>query len=62
MENKKTPDYETIMAAKAGDKKAIENIVAHYSDYIDSLAKGDEDVRQQLIMKLIEGIPEFETE
>lgn len=59
MESKKTLSYETITAAVNGDKLAIQKVVEYYSDDIDSLSNGNEDLRQQLILKLIENIPEF---
>ena len=62
MEDKKALNYETITAAVNGDKLAIQKVIEHYSDEINSLSNGDEDLRQQLILKLIENIPEFKKE
>lgn len=69
------PDYETIRAAVAGEKWALENVLDCYGDEINRLAmvkkrqpdgsiqeEIDEDLRQQLIMKLIEAIPQFPLE
>mgnify|MGYP000041413773 FL=1 len=51
-------DYETIKAATAGEKWAQEKVIAHYGPMIDELAV-DEDMRQHLIMKLLEALPDF---
>lgn len=59
---KKELDYDTITAAVNGDKKAVEVVLEYYSDYIDSLSEGDEDIRQALALKLLETIPEFKKE
>ena len=69
------PDYETIRAAVAGEKWALEKVLDCYSDEINRLAMGkkrqpdgsvkeeiDEDLRQTLIMKLLEAIPQFPME
>lgn len=66
------PEYETIRAAVAGEKWAVEKIVEHFKDEIDRQAtvrkrqpdgsikpEIDEDLRQRLVMKLIEAIPQF---
>lgn len=62
MGKKNTLNYETITAAVNGDKLAIQKVIEYYSDDIDSLSNGNEDLRQQLILKLIESIPEFKKE
>ena len=54
-------DYETIKAATAGEKWAQEKVIAHYGPMIDELAV-DEDMRQHLIMKLLEELPHFPME
>lgn len=51
-------DYETIKAATAGEKWAQEKVIAHCGPMIDELAV-DEDMRQHLIMKLLEALPDF---
>ena len=64
--------YETIMAAVAGDKKAIEEVVAAYEPYINALAmleyrdedgnrvkRFSPDAKQVLQQKLIEKIPDW---
>ena len=38
MENQKMPEYETIRAAVAGEKWAVEKVVECYKDEIDRLA------------------------
>lgn len=69
------PDYETIRAAVAGEKWALEKVLACYGDEINRLAmvkkrqpdgttkeEIDEDLRQTLIMKLLKAIPQFPME
>ena len=46
-------DYTTIKAAVAGEK--------HYAPFIDELAV-DEDMKQHLIVKLLEKLPDFPME
>lgn len=65
-------DLPTIRAAVAGEKWAVEEVINHYSDEIDILCTIseeqpdgsttqhiDEDMRQLLILKLIEALPQF---
>ena len=40
MENQKMPEYETIRAAVAGEKWAVEKVVECYKDEIDRLSSG----------------------
>lgn len=69
------PDYKTIRAAIAGEKWALEKVLTCYGDEINRLAmvkkrqpdgsvkeEIDEDLRQTLIMKLLEAIPQFPLE
>ena len=69
------PDYETIRAAVAGEKWALEKVLDCYGDEINRLATVkkrqpdgsvkediDEDLRQTLIMKWLEDIPQFPME
>ena len=69
------PDYETILAAVAGEKWALEKVLACYGDEINRLAmvkkrqpdgsvkeEIDDDLRQTLILKLLEAIPQFPIE
>lgn len=68
-------DYETIKAAVAGEKWATEKIIAHYDSYIEELATVkerqpdgsmktyvDEDIKQSIVLKLLEEIPNFPME
>ena len=51
----------TIKAAVAGEKWATEKVIEHYAPMIDELAV-DEDMKQHLIMKLLEALPNFPME
>lgn len=51
-------DYETIKAAVAGEKWAKQKVIEHYTPMIDELAV-DEDMKQHLILKLLEELPNF---
>lgn len=53
MDENRSP-YEIAKAAAAGDKKAIEFLIDRYSDYIDELSNGDEDMRQEIITGYLE--------
>ena len=66
------PDYETIRAAVAGEKWAVEKELECYSGELDQLATVekrqpngstkkiiDGDMRQALTLKLIEALPQF---
>ena len=72
MENQKMPEYETIRAAVAGEKWAVEKVVECYKDEIDRLStvavrqpdgstkqEINEDMRQSITKKLIEALPQF---
>ena len=72
MEKQSMPDYETIRAAVAEEKWAVEKVVACYQGEIDRQAtvkkrqpdgtvkeEIDEDMRQYITMKLIESLPQF---
>lgn len=65
-------DYETIKGAVAGEKWATERILKHYDSYMDELATVkerqpdgsvkcyvDEDLKQEVALKLLEEIPNF---
>ena len=54
-------DTATIKAAVAGEKWAIEKVIEHYTPMINELAI-DEDMKQHLIMKLLEELPNFPME
>ena len=75
MADQTIPDYETIRAAVAGEKWAVEKVVECYKDEIDRQAtvkkrqpdgtfklEIDEDMRQYITMKLIESLPQFPLE
>lgn len=68
-------DYETIKGAVAGEKWATERILKHYDSYMDELATVkekqpdgsvriyvDEDLKQEIALKLLEEIPNFPLE
>lgn len=67
--------YEIIKAAVAGEKWATEKVIAHYDPYIEELATVkekqpdgsvktyvNEDMKQSIILKLLEEIPNFPME
>ena len=51
-------DYETIKAAVADELWAKQKVIEHYTPMIDELAV-DEDMKQHLILKLLEELPNF---
>ncbi len=51
-------DSATSTAAVAGEKWATEKGIQHYTPMIDVLAV-DEDMKQHLILKLLEELPHF---
>ena len=70
-----TLDVKTIEAAVAGEKWALEKVLAYYADYIEELATVeieqpdgsvkkivDEDLKQKIALKLLEEIPNFPLE
>ena len=70
-----TMDLHIIEAAVAGEKWALEKVLAYYADYIEELATVeieqpdgsvkkvvDEDLKQQSRLKLLEEIPKFPLE
>lgn len=67
--------YEIIKAVVAGEKWATEKVIAHYDPYIEELATVkekqpdgsvktyvNEDMKQSIILKLLEEIPNFPME
>lgn len=75
MAEMKSPDFATIQAAIAGEQWALDKVLECYGDEINRLstigkrqpdgsikAGVDEDMRQQLIKKLLEAIPQFPIE
>ena len=74
-EEKDYPDDKTIRDAISGNQQAVEKLLSHYADVIDSYATVevhnpdgttrkhvDPDLRQHLVMKLLETLPTFPTE
>ena len=70
-----TLDVKTIEAAVAGEKWALEKVLEYYGDYIEEMASLDEEqpdgsvkkyvdeyLKQDIIMKLLEDIPNFPLE
>ena len=68
-------DVKTIEAAVAGEKRALEKVLSYYADYIEELATVeveqpdgsvkkvvDEDLKQQIGLKLLEELPNFPLE
>ena len=51
-------DAATIKAAVAGELWAEQKVIEHYTPMIDELAV-DEDMKQHLILKLLEELPNF---
>ena len=76
MEEQQNPlTYEIIKAAVAGEKWATDKVIAHYDSYIEELATVkekqsdgsvrtfvDEDMKQSIILNLLEKIPDFPLE
>ena len=54
------PSYELIAAAVGGDKEALEKIIQHYEPMIDAQCGGNEEIRQQIILALIDGIRHYD--
>lgn len=53
-------DTDTIKAAVAGEKWAKDKVIEHYTPMIDELAvDADIDMKQHLILKLLEELPHF---
>ena len=51
-------DTATIRAAVAGELCTKQKVIEHYTPMIDELAV-DEDMKQHLILKLLEELPNF---
>ena len=76
MEEQQNPlTYEIIKAAVAGEKWATERVLRYYDDYMTELATVkerqpdgsmrtyvDEDLKQEIALKLLEEIPKFTME
>lgn len=53
-------DAKTIVAAVQGDKAAKERVLEHYMPYIEEQSGGDEDLKQELILAVLEALPKFD--
>lgn len=53
-------DGKTIVAAVNGDKEATEHVLEHYMPYIEEQSGGDEDLKQTLILAVLEALPKFD--
>ncbi len=56
----KNPSYELIVAAIGGDAQAMEAILQHYEPMINEQCGGDEDMREEIILALIDAIQHFD--
>ena len=56
------PSYELIIAAVDGDNEAIEKIIQHYTPMIEEMSGGNEDMRQEIILTLIDAINHYDLE
>lgn len=54
-------DTDTIKAAVAGERWATEKVIECYTPMIEKMAV-DQDMKQHLIMKLLEELPNFSME
>lgn len=57
-EQEKLLDTDIIKAAVAGEKWAKDKVIEHYTPMIHKLAV-DDDMKQHLILKLLEELPKF---
>ena len=53
-------DAKTIVDAVNGDKEAVERVLQHYMPFIEEQSDGDEDLKQELILAVIEALPKFD--
>lgn len=54
------PSYEVIVAAVNGDSEALEEILQIYAPLIEEECCGDEDMRQELTLALIDAIRHYD--
>ena len=54
------PSYELIVAAVGGDEEAMEKILRHYEPMIAEQCGDDEDMRQEVILALIDAIRHYD--
>lgn len=55
-----SPSYELIVAAVGGDEEAMEKIIQYYEPVIAEQCGDDEDMRQQIILVLMDGIRHYD--
>ena len=53
-------DAKTIADAVNGDKEAVERVLQHYMPFIEEQSGGDEDLKQELILAVLEALPKFD--
>ena len=54
------PKYDLIVAAVNGDPDAIEKILKIYAPLIEEESHGDEDMRQEITLALIDAIQNYD--
>ena len=54
------PTYDLIVAAIGGDEEAMEKILQHYEPMIAEQCDDDEDMRQEVILALIDAILHYD--
>lgn len=54
------PKYDLIVAAVSGDPKAMEKILQIYAPLIEEESHGDEDMRQEITLALIDAIQHYD--
>lgn len=54
------PKYDLIVAAVNGDPEAMEKILQLYAPLIEEESRGDEDVRQEITLALIDAIQHYD--
>ena len=60
-EQEMSPDTDTFKADITGEKWAKQKVIEYYTPMIDELTV-DEDMKQHLILKLLEELPHFPME
>ena len=51
--------FKLMLSSSVGDEKAKWELVRQYEDYISSIAKNDEDLKQIMILDIYEKIPKI---
>ena len=54
------PSYDLIVAAVGGDPEAMEKILQIYAPLIEKESRGDEDMRQEITLALIDAIQHYD--